>query len=263
MIVRTEAVVLRSIDYGETSQIVTLYTREKGRLAVMAKGARRTKSKFGSTLQPMAYTQVVFYYRETRGLQTLSESAHLEPFLDLRRDLEKITLGLRLVELVYALTEEEDAQPSLFRLLVESLRALDAASERPANVLPYFQLRLAGALGFAPAFEKHDVERLPAEGGVLALSSGHLTPASEASEAGTQASRGALRAFAVFARADLSDVMRMRLSAAHRREVQRLADDYLRYHVHEAFPDRGADVTAHLFDRQRAAKTNKAPPSRK
>ena len=249
MIIRTEAVVLRSIDYGETSQIVTLFTRKKGRLAVMAKGARRTKSSFGSTLQPMAYTQVVFYYRDTRGLQTLSESAHLKPFLDLRRDLEKITLGLRLVEFVYALTEEEDAQPSLFDLLAASLRALDAASERPANVLPYFQLRLAGVLGFAPAFEKTDVQALTGEGGVLSLESGHLFPEGQAPETTRKrVSRAALRAFAVFARASLDDVMRMRLPAAVRREVQSLADDYLRYHVGpDAFPDRSAEVAAHLF----------------
>ena len=247
MIVRTEAVVLKSLDYGETSQIVTLFTREKGRLAVMAKGARRTKSKFGATLQPMAYTQVVFYHRDTRGLQTLSESAHLEPLLGIRRDLQKITLGLRIVELVYALTEEEDPQPSVFRLLAGALRTLDAATARPANVLPYFQLRFAGALGFAPAFEKGDVEALPGEGGVLALGSGHLHPADEAPKAGQRASRAALRAFAVFARADLADVMRMDLTPAHRREVQALADDYLRYHVEDAFPDRGAKVTAHLF----------------
>lgn len=246
MIVRTEAVVLRSIDYGETSQIVTLFTREKGRLAVMAKGARRTKSPFGSSLQPMAHTQVVFYYRETRGLQTLSESAHLRPLLGLRRSLEKITLGLRLVELVYALTEEEDPQPSLSNLLAGSLHALDAADAHAANVLPYFQLRLAGVLGFAPAFEKHDVEALPEAGGVLTLGSGDLYPAGEAPAAGRQASRAALRAFAVFARADLADVMRMRVSPAHRREVQALTDDYLRYHVQDAFPDRSAKVTAHL-----------------
>ncbi|PSQ80723.1 MAG: DNA repair protein RecO [Bacteroidetes bacterium QS_8_68_15] len=232
MIIRTEAVVLRSIDYGETSQIVTLFTRKKGRLAVMAKGARRTKSSFGSTLQPMAYTQVVFYYRDTRGLQTLSESAHLKPFLDLRR-----------------LTEEEDAQPSLFDLLAASLRALDAASERPANVLPYFQLRLAGVLGFAPAFEKTDVQALTGEGGVLSLESGQLFPEGQAPETTRKrVSRAALRAFAVFARASLDDVMRMRLPAAVRREVQSLADDYLRYHVGpDAFPDRSAEVAAHLF----------------
>jgi DNA repair protein RecO (recombination protein O) len=251
MIIRTEAVVLRSIDYGETSQIVTLFTRDRGRLAVMAKGARRTKSSFGSSLQPMAYTQVVFYYRETRGLQTLSESAYLEPHLGLRRSLHKITLGLRLVEFVYALTEEEDAQPSLFNLLVEALRTLDAAPERAANVLPYFQLRLAGVLGFAPAFDKGDVEALPQQGGVLALGSGRLYPAGgshdEAPEAGRRASRADLRAFAVFARAALADVMRMRISTTRRHAVQALADDYLRYHVQDAFPDRSAKVAAHLF----------------
>ena len=150
-IIRTEAVVLRSLDYGETSQIVTLFTREKGKLGVMAKGARRPKSSFGATLQPMAYTQVVFYYKPTRTLQTLSESSHVESFHSLRRDLKSITVGLRIVELVDALMEEENAQPDVFALLVRTLRRLDATETRVTNLWPYAQLRLAQMLGVAPA----------------------------------------------------------------------------------------------------------------
>ena len=93
MIIRTEAIVLRKMEYRETSQIVTLFTREKGKMAVLAKGARLLKSRFGSSLQPMSYTQVVFYHKPTRGLQTLSESAHVQPFHRISRDLEKSPSG--------------------------------------------------------------------------------------------------------------------------------------------------------------------------
>lgn len=246
-IIRTEAIVLRSINYGETSQIITLFTREKGKITVMAKGARRPKSSFGSTLQPMAYTQVVFYYKPTRDMQTLSESAHVEPFHALGRDLEKIGIGLRVVELVYALLEAEDAQPEVFALLLQVLRRLNETSSRIANVWPYFQLRLARALGVAPSVDREAVERLSDEGGVLALERGSIHPPKTQLEAGRRASRSALRAFAVLARAHLDDVMRMELDPDLHQEVKTLVEDYMRYQFGSAYPTKGRDVIDRLM----------------
>ncbi len=247
-IIRTEAVVLRAIEYGETSQIVTLFTRAKGLMTVMARGARRTDSSFGASLQPMAYTQVVFYYKPTRNLQTLSESAHVESFHDLRRSLEKITLGLRIVELVYALLEEEDAHPNVFNLTIDALRTLNDAATRAANVWPYFQLGLARRLGLAPSIQRDDLTRLPGEGGLLALESGTLLPPHAQPKAGRRASRSALRAFAIFACADLDDVMRMRLDASLRREVEALIEAYMHYQFEEAYPTTSRPIIGQLLD---------------
>ncbi|MEM1042246.1 MAG: DNA repair protein RecO [Bacteroidota bacterium] len=246
MIVRTDAVVLRAIEYGETSLIVTLFTRRHGQVTVMAKGARRPKSRFGSALQPMGYVQVVYYYKPGRGLQTLKESAHVQVLHGVAADIEKITVGLRLVELVRALTEDQEENPLLFTLLVQALLELDGAAERAANVLPHFQLRMATVLGFAPDVQRGDVLALPDEGGVLALDTGAVLPLAAAPKAGARVGRQALRAFAVFARADLATAMRMALSADLRDEVQRLVDAYLRYHVEEAYPDRVRKVAGQL-----------------
>lgn len=248
-IVRTEAIVLRSLDYGETSQIVTLFTREKGKLGVMAKGARRPKSSFGATLQPMAYTQVVFYYKPTRTLQTLSESSHVESFHRLRRDLKKITAGLRIVELVDALMETEDPQPSVFALLVRALRRLNAAERRAPNVWPYVQLQLAQSLGVAPAVDRDRVEAVTGEKGLLSLVDGGVYPDSgrdAAPEEPRRASRAALRAYAVCARADLDTVMRLEMSPSVRREVEELVRDFLRYQFDDAYPDRSRSVIAQI-----------------
>ena len=248
-IIRTEAVVLRSLDYGETSQIVTLFTREKGKIGVMAKGARRPKSSFGATLQPMAYTQVVFYYKPTRTLQTLSESSHVESFHSLRRDLKSITVGLRIVELVDALMEEEDAQPEVFALLVRTLRQLDATETRVTNLWPYAQLRLARMLGVAPAVERDRVEAVTGDEGLLSLVDGGVYPDSSRDAAPAKprrASRAALRAYAVCARADLDTVMRLEMTPAVRREVQALVRDFLRYQFDDAYPDRSRSVIAQI-----------------
>jgi len=256
-IVRTEAIVLRSLDYGETSQIVTLFTREKGKLGVMAKGARRPKSSFGATLQPMAYTQVVFYYKPTRTLQTLSESGHVESFHRLRRDLERITAGLRIVELVDALMETEDPQPSVFALLVRALRRLNAVERRATNVWPYVQLQLAQSLGVAPAVDRDRVEAVTGEKGLLSLVDGGVYPDSSRDRAPNsgrdavpeeprRASRAALRAYAVCARADLDTVMRLEMSPSVRREVEELVRDFLRYQFDDAYPDRSRAVIAQI-----------------
>ena len=244
-IIRTEAVVLRSLDYGETSQIVTLFTREKGTVGVMAKGARRPKTPFGATLQPMAYSEVVFYYKPTRTLQILSESSHVESFHRLRESLERITVGLRIVELVDALMEEEDPQPAVFALLVRLLRRLNAAERHVANLWPYAQLRLARLLGIAPSIERANVEAV-GDDGLLSKANGGVYPAEAAPAAPRRASRQALRAYAVFAKADLDTAMRMELTPKLRREVEELVRDFLRYHVEEAYPDRSEAVIAQL-----------------
>lgn len=243
MILRTDAFVLRSMKYGETSRIVTLFTREKGKIAVIAKGARLTKSRFGATLEPMAHIQAVFYYKPTRTLHTLSETAHLSRFPQVRADLDHLALGFRMIELVYALLPEEEPSAPTFNLLLTILSALDRAESNAANLLPYFQLQLARILGFAPAIDRVAVEAIPEEGGVLALNTGAVGPADLAQPTTLRrASRTALRAFATCARASLSAVLHTRIPPDALRELDRLVTDFMQYHVQEAYPVRSSRV---------------------
>ena len=243
-IIQSDAIVLRGMDYSETSRIVTLFTRKQGKVSVMAKGARRTKSSFGSTLQPMAYTQVVYYYKPTRTLQMLTESSHVTALHRLHRSLDKITIGLRVVELVDALMEDEDPQPDVFELLLQSLQALNDADERIGNVWPYMQLRMARILGVAPAIDRENVQAVGEDGGIFSLSNGGVYPKSARPSNARPAPRAALRAFAIFARAELDVVMRMQLDASTRTTVQQLVRDYMRYHFENAYPTRTRDVIA-------------------
>ena len=242
MIVRTDAVVLRAFDYGETSRIALLLTRAHGVLSVLAKGARRPRSQFGSTLQPLAHVQVVYYHKPGRGLQTLKEAAHVTRFASLQRDLGRLPLALRALEIARAMLDEGEAHPLAVELLVATLSVLDLATERAANALPWFGLHLAGLLGFSPDVQRADVLALGDDGGGLLLDTGAVVPAG-----GIRASRAALRAFAIFARTDLETSMRLALDDATRREVDNLVDAYLRTHAGSALPERVRAV-AHQLD---------------
>lgn len=245
MIVRTDAVVLRAFDYSETSTIATLLTRRDGVLSVLARGARRPKSRFGATLQPMSYIQIVYYLKEARSLQTLKEAAHVQRFPDLTANLGRVTVGLRIVELVRAMLEEGDSQPLVLKLVVETLAWLNHADERVANALPWFQLRLASMLGFAPTIQRDDLDTLKENGGFLLLDSGGVLAAG--GERNTvKASRAALRAFAIFARTELETAGRMDLDIGCRHEVEGLVDAYLSHHIEGRYPDRVRKVSGQI-----------------
>ena len=245
-ILRTDAVVLRSVEYGETSRIVTLFTRDLGRLGVMARGARSGKSRFGSTLEPMSWIQTVIHHKPGRELQSLSEASHMEVFANIGRSLERLALGMRTIELTSALLQSGQTHPVALEHQVEALRLIDAASERVANVWPWFAMRLAGLLGLSPSFTRRDVDRLPRDGGWLRLDSGALEASRPAGSPGTRAGRTALRAFAVCTRSPTEVVMRMNLEPAVLGEVNRLVEEFIRYHVEDAFPKRSARVLGQM-----------------
>lgn len=237
---------LRSIEYGETSRIVTLYTRDRGKITVMARGARAAKSRFGAALQPMSYVQVVFYHKPGRELQTLSEAAHVRAFNDIGRSLEKMAVGFRIVDIAASLLEEERS-PHIFGLLVGALEALNDTSGATGPLLPFFQMKLATALGFEPGFTRESVARLEQSGGVLSLESGEVFPAGTMVPYGHRASRSALRAFAICTRADIGPALDLQLDDEVSFELETLIDAYFRYHIGHAFAARSSRVFNQLM----------------
>ena len=248
MIVRTDAVVLRAFDYGETSRIATVLTRRHGVLGLLAKGARRPTSRYGSALQAGAHLEVVYYFREGRGLQTLTEASHIARFPGIAADLDRLTLAHRLLEIVRSLLPEGDSQPLVLALLIHTLGWLDAGGggAQPGNAVPWFQLRLSSCLGFAPDLRREDVLELETEGGSFRLDTGQVGPPGSQAPAARQASRAAMRALAVLTRADLPVAGRMVLEPAVRVEVDDLVDAFVQYHAESALPARVRRVAGQI-----------------
>lgn len=149
---RDEAIVLRTHKLGEADRIVTLLTRHHGRVRAVAKGVRRTTSRFGSRLEP--FTHVDLQLADGRNLDTITQAETLTPFSSgLGADYERYTAGTVMLETAERLVSEE-REPSLqhFLLLVGGLRAMAAGEHRPAQVLDSYLLRSLAVAGYAPSF---------------------------------------------------------------------------------------------------------------
>jgi DNA repair protein RecO (recombination protein O) len=150
---RDEAIVLRTHKLGEADRIITLLTRHHGRVRAVAKGVRRTTSKFGSRLEP--FTHVDLQLAEGRNLDIITQAETKSAFsAGLGADYERYTAGTAMLETAERLVSEEK-QPSLqqFLLLVGGLRAMAAGERNPGQVLDSYLLRSLSVAGYAPSFD--------------------------------------------------------------------------------------------------------------
>ena len=247
MVVRTEAIVLKSIPFRETSRLVTLYTLKLGKLTTIARGAQSRKNQFGSTLQVLSHVQAVIYTRPTRSIQVLTNCSHITVHQGISHDLKRLAIGQRICELVLALTEEGVDSSGIFHLITRTLGALGDPDTDAVLVQLYFQLHLTAALGFGPSFTREEVERIDDSGGHLMLDTGTLSSDEDAGSQSLAASRSVLRAFAIVYKADFDVILRMQLTEKQRRGLYILVTRFMRYHVQEAYPERGEEVLSQIL----------------
>jgi len=146
---KTEAIVLRSRHLGETSKILTLFTERFGKLAAVAKGARRPKSRFGAGLDLFAHSSVILYLKENRDLGLVTESTLREDFYGLREDAERLGRASAVVELVDRMVMRAEPVPELFPLLLGGFQTLER-QDRPSMLLSALMLKIVALLGFRP-----------------------------------------------------------------------------------------------------------------
>ena len=147
---KTEAVVLRSLKYGEADRILHLYTPHRGRIAAIAKGVRRAKSRFGGRLEPYFRLQMVLYEGRSE-LLTVTSADTITGHSRLREHGPALDSAARACDAVSRLFETADPHPGVFALLCNELALLDARPEQAtlANQLA-FRLKLLLAAGLAP-----------------------------------------------------------------------------------------------------------------
>jgi DNA repair protein RecO (recombination protein O) len=147
---KTEAVVLRSIRYGEADRILHLYTPERGRVAAIAKGARRSRSRFGGRLEPFFHIRLVMHEGRSE-LRTVTSADTIATHGSLRDHADTLDAASRACDAVARLFETPDPHPEVFHLLLNELALLDGerAQANPANGLA-FRLKLLLAAGIVP-----------------------------------------------------------------------------------------------------------------
>lgn len=148
-----EAIVLRTRKLAEADRIITLLTRGHGVVRAVAKGVRRTSSRFGSRLEP--FTHVDLQLAEGRSLDTITQAVTMDPFgARISNDYERYTAGSVMLETAERLVTEEK-QPSVqqYLLLVGALRTMTSGERFASDVLNSFLLRSMSVAGYAPSFD--------------------------------------------------------------------------------------------------------------
>jgi DNA repair protein RecO (recombination protein O) len=142
--------VIRAVDFSETSRIVTLWTRELGKVAALAKGGRRRKSAFESGLDLLTVYSIVLLRKSSGGLDLMTEAQATERFSRLRTNLEALHAGYYVAELLDLFTEVGDAHPLLFDQALQALRDFGSSEVATAERVMRFEVAMLHELGYAP-----------------------------------------------------------------------------------------------------------------
>jgi DNA repair protein RecO (recombination protein O) len=146
-----QGIVLRSYPFGEADRVVVLLSPNHGKIRTVAKGVRKTKSRFGGRLEPFTHVDLVLY--EGRNLDTITQVAVLEPFPRLRASLDAVIAAGTMVEASDAVAQEDESSIRLFLLLQRGLKALEAGAASQ-DLITSFLLKLADVVGVAPSLRQ-------------------------------------------------------------------------------------------------------------
>lgn len=147
-ILKTEAIVLNKINYGDTSKIVNLFTKDVGKIAVMVKGGRDNKSKTGKITDPLNYIQIIYYQKDTREIQLLTEADLVLYFHNIKNDIDRLSYSSAILELFIKLIPENECNLRLFKGLLKILGLMDNLSTSPIDLFSSFFMFFIKEIGY-------------------------------------------------------------------------------------------------------------------
>ncbi|MEJ5202027.1 MAG: DNA repair protein RecO [Anaerolineales bacterium] len=228
--IRVEAVILRHSDWGEADRLLVIYTREVGKLRVVAKGVRRLRSRKAGHLEP--FTRSVLMLARGRDFWIVTQAQTLDAYLPLREDLLRTGYAAYVVELVDRFSYDEEASPILYQLLTETLERI-CTEEDPIPALRYYDVRLLDVIGFRPRLF-HCVgcgsQIIAQDQFFSAVLGGALCPNCTKRDAGARpVSMRALKYLRHYQRSTYAEARRVGLPTAVRSELEALLQYYLTF----------------------------------
>ena len=150
MLIATNAIVLKRIPYSDTSLICRLFTKDRGKVTILAKGAWRPKKSTGALLEPISHIHIQYYHKNSRDIQILKDASFIQHYSALRNSLNRIILGLAVVEMIDKATQDGNPHPVLYRLSWRVLEKLNNEDQNYWGIFAFFLYHLSLRLGFMP-----------------------------------------------------------------------------------------------------------------
>lgn len=237
MFLTTRALVLREVKYKDADKLLTVLTEGEGKLTVKARGALRKGCKYGAAAQMLCYSEMTLF--QNAGKWSMNEAETIEQFLPLRDHIALLALGTYFAELLEAVSDEDDPNPALLRLGLNSLYALSRALYPPERVKAVFEWKLMCLSGFQPQLDACPAcgTRDP-EDPMLALHGGTLhcrkCPPGAVGRS-VPLSQDALAALRYIVRADLKKVFSFRVPPAADKLLGDVAEQYVQAQLERGF----------------------------
>lgn len=230
-----DALIIRARDYSEADKILTLYTKEYGKIQAIAKGVRKSVSRLRGGVQMFAHSQLLLYRGKT--LDTVSQSESIEAFGGLQDDLVKLVYASYLVELLEIAVPDREPNEKLFLTTLLSLGLL--LGDDPELVCRMYEVRLLYLLGYHPYLNECMICRRflggagvfflsPERGGIVCQSCSHNTGR------GGSISPGTVLTIQKLLSTDIRQVFRLKISKRQRVELDTALGNYLEYHLDRA-----------------------------
>lgn len=226
------AIVLKRIDLGEKDRILTLFTREHGKLSAVAKGSRRPGSKLGGASEPFTYARM--FLSTGRDLDVLTQAEIKESFPNVKREISSVAHGVYLLELVNSFVDQRQPNPDTFDTLLSAMYVLESGTD-PEVTARYFELQLLAILGYEPHFEaclrcgrepgKEKVSFSPGLGGIICSDCGSAPSDAITVPAAAASYVKALR------RAEPHKLKEMHIPKGARRDLARMLKWHIRYRL--------------------------------
>lgn len=227
-----DGIVLKRTDLGDKDRILTILTKERGKLSAVAKGARRPGSKLAGTSEPFTFSRMQL--GEGRNLEVLTQSEIRESFPAIRRDIKKLAYGIYILELTNAFTDEHIPNPDLFDTLLSILYVIESGTD-PEVAARYFDLQILGIMGYDPHFDdclqcgrEFGRERIvfsPSLGGIVCRECG-MEPADSVHVPGAIASY-----IAALRLVEPQKIKEMKIPEGARRDLSRMLRRHIRYRL--------------------------------
>ncbi|MDD4939717.1 MAG: DNA repair protein RecO [Candidatus Omnitrophica bacterium] len=149
---KTEVLVLRKWDFRETSLVVNFFSRDFGKLSGILKGIRQEPAKFASTLEPFSRNEIVFYKKTNTSLHLVSQCDVRDNFSPIRENISKVGAASFMMELIDALTAQEDPNAGIFDFAATALKEM-AVNDNPDKIMTIFKIKMLSFTGFKPHFD--------------------------------------------------------------------------------------------------------------
>jgi DNA repair protein RecO (recombination protein O) len=226
---KEQGIVLRAVKLGEADKIVSILTQGSGKVRAVAKGIRRTNSRFGARLEPLTHVSLLLY--TGRSLDTITQAEIVSSFRAIRGGFDLIAAGETMAEAVDKVAEEHERNVRLFLLLLSGLRALEAHPRDPAAVAESFLLKLLSLSGFHPSLSACAVCGAAGPHGWFSAGQGGVVCQDCAEHDAGRVAEGAVRWLEALARIDVLAAGDMTPAIEVRREARAMLYGFAEYHL--------------------------------